>query len=122
MGNIKHYHGYTLRTIDHCNRSFQADAGKSSEVTRLHPQSDGNCANNATVLERYLTNDPVLRNIAMTLRNGLQAGRADNPVYGESLSKALAFVTRLPSAQRERSERGHGDASLNAVFLLVEHS
>src|SRR2546425_6631006 len=42
-GQHKHYHGYTLRTIDRCNRagSFQADAGKSSEVTRLHPQSDG---------------------------------------------------------------------------------
>src|SRR5260370_28768804 len=43
-GQHKHYHGYTLRTIDRCNRAggFQADAGKSSEVTRLHPQSDGN--------------------------------------------------------------------------------
>src|SRR5580704_2150088 len=42
-GQHKHYHGYTLRTIDRCNRagSFQVDAGKSSEVTRLHPQSDG---------------------------------------------------------------------------------
>jgi hypothetical protein len=39
-GQHKHYHGYILRTIDRCNPagSFQADAGKSSEVTRLHPQ------------------------------------------------------------------------------------
>ena len=86
MGNIKHYH---------CNRSLQADAGKSSEVTRLHPQSDGNCCEQRDSSGTISPNDPVLRNIAMALGNGLQAGRSDDPMYGKSLSKALA-MEQLP--------------------------
>jgi hypothetical protein len=66
----KRYHGYTLRTIDRCNRagSFQADAGKSSKSLGFISNLMAIVANKAVVLEGYLALGAVFEKDSFTAR------------------------------------------------------
>ena len=68
----------------------------------------------------------------MTLRNGLQAGRADDPRYGESLSKVLAMaqlplyptpfhrITCLGSCPLCKAKRGQDYQARRGGFCVVD--
>ena len=43
MGNISTTTDTLFAPLTLATEASEADAGNSSEVTRLHPQSDGNC-------------------------------------------------------------------------------
>jgi AraC family transcriptional regulator len=67
-------------------------------------------------------NDPTLLHIAMALRDGLRAGRADDAMYGESLSLALAVhLLRRYAAVPAGLQRLRGGLSQEKLMLAVEY-
>ena len=67
-------------------------------------------------------NDPALLHIAMALRDGLQAGRADDAMYGESLSLTLAVhLLRRYAAVPAGLQRLRGGLSREKLMLAVEY-
>src|SRR5215469_10079535 len=66
--------------------------------------------------------DPALLHIAMALRDGLRAGRADDAMYGESLSLALAVhLLRRYAAVPAGLQRLRGGLSQEKLMLAVEY-
>ena len=66
--------------------------------------------------------DPALLHLAMALRDGLRAGRADDAMYGESLSLALAVhLLRRYAAVPAGLQRLRGGLSEEKLMLAVEY-
>jgi AraC family transcriptional regulator len=66
--------------------------------------------------------DPALLHIAMALRDGLRAGRADDAMYGESLSLALAVhLLRRYAAVPAGLQRLRGGLSQEKLTLATEY-
>jgi AraC family transcriptional regulator len=66
--------------------------------------------------------DPALLHIAMALRDGLRAGRADDAMYGESLSLALAVhLLRRYAAVPTGLQRLRGGLSQEKLILAIEY-
>ena len=66
--------------------------------------------------------DPVLLHIAMALRDGLRVGRAEDAMYGESLSLALAVhLLRRYAAVPADLQRLRGGLSQEKLKLAVEY-
>jgi len=66
--------------------------------------------------------DPALLHIAMALRDGLRFGRADDAMYGESLSLALAVhLLRRYAAVPAGLQRLRGGLSEEKLMLAVEY-
>lgn len=66
--------------------------------------------------------DPALLHIAMALRDGLRAGRADDPIYAESLSLALAVhLLRRYAAVPAGLQRLRGGLSQEKLILAIEY-
>jgi AraC family transcriptional regulator len=66
--------------------------------------------------------DPALLHIAMALRDGLQAGRADDPMYGEGLSLALAVhVLRAYGGIAAGLQNAQGGLSRAKLMRAIEY-
>jgi AraC family transcriptional regulator len=74
------------------------------------------------LVEHRGVTDPVLLHIVMALRDGLQAGRADDPMYGEGLSLALAVhLLRAYGGIAVGSENAQGGLSREKLIRAIEY-
>jgi AraC family transcriptional regulator len=95
-----------------------AEPGLVSEVAAdLGVQPDS-----VELVEQHGVIDPALLHIVMALRDGLRAGRADDAMYGESLSLALAVhLLRRYAAVPAGLQRLRGGLSQEKLTLAVEY-
>src|SRR6516162_4968027 len=81
----------------------------------VHPDS-------AELVGQHGVIDPALLHIAMALRDGLRVGRAEDAMYGESLSLALAVhLLRKYAAVPADLQRLRGGLSQEKLKLAVEY-
>jgi AraC family transcriptional regulator len=81
----------------------------------VHPDS-------VELVEQHGVLDPALLHIAMALRDGVRAGRADDAMYAESLSLALAVhLLRRYAAVPVGLQRLRGGLSQEKLMLAVEY-
>jgi AraC family transcriptional regulator len=74
------------------------------------------------LVEHQRPTDPALWHIALALRAGVQVGGADDRMYGESLSTALAVhLLREYSGRPVRMQRAHGGLSREKLIRATEY-
>ena len=73
------------------------------------------------LLEQRGVSDPILQHICMALRDGLKDGRADDSMYGEALSSALAVHILRKYGGVVATQHARGGLSSEKLMRAIEY-